>query len=969
MKEKKRFKEPLHVTNSVLFIVLILILGIILSLYSYRKTTAIVLSATNKLFVELTRQVEQDFIATTRPVMQVVSLLSYTRVIKEEGLEERLAAVSLLADILKNQPTISGLQVGYANGDYFVLHPLISDHDSKLFSAPEEAAYVVDDIARSSDGTATLHRIFLNRKLAELGRAVPVPTDYDPRKRPWFIQAMETPAVVSTPPYYFYFLHKVGITVSRQLSDGSAVVAADVTLEQIAATLSHIAFTPNTEKVLLNRDNRVLAADSRGQAVICDGDTLSLPSLAGLGSEVLSHVAENIDLESGKLRFSFQGQEWLGMVADCTINQDMNPRLLLVAPADELLADVREVRKTAFLLTLITLLFAMPLTWYISRCISLSIRELAGDAQRVSRFDFVSPITVKSRISEVDELAGSMRIMQKTISRFLQLVQSIAAEQDFATTLKRISRETMTISRADAVVSYLVDDSQTMLVPDVLMEYSQGTLDAGLLPAVELAAFPDRFGIGNDSGMVTLDRQQHQDLLPLLDLLQADEATLISLPLVDRNNNSIGMLALLYRDISDKGQLTDRLSFVRAFSGFAAVSLETRQLLNKQKQLLDSFISLLANAIDAKSAYTGGHCQRVPVITEMLARAACDSEKEPFADFILSSDEWEELHLAAWLHDCGKVTTPEYVVDKATKLETIYNRIHEIRTRFEVLKRDAEISFWQQVAEGGDRDAHGEELNRRWQQLDNDFAFVAACNLGEESMDEEKIARLNAIGGQTWQRTLDDRLGNSWQELQRKQGQPQTKLPVREYLLADKPEQRIVRSREEQVRRGNPWGFKLDVPEFLYDFGELYNLQIERGTLTREERFKINDHIVQTIKMLSQLPFPSHLSRIMEIAGCHHETMDGRGYPRQLHGEQMSLTASMIAIADIFEALTASDRPYKKAKKLSEAIRILHYMKEEQHIHPQLFELFLTSGVYLEYGKKYLDPEQLDEVDITAWLS
>ena len=777
---------------------------------------------------------------------------------------------------------------------------------------------------------------------------------------------METPAVVSTLPYYFYFLHKVGITVSRQLGDGSAVVAADVTLEQIAATLSHVAFTANTEKVLLNRNGRVMAADSRGQAVLCDGDTLSLPSLGELGSEVLSYVADNVDLESGQLRFTFQGKEWLGMVANCTISKEMNPRLLLVAPADELLADVREVRKTAFFLTLLTLLFAMPLTWYISRRISLTIRQLAADTQRVSRFDFDSSITVHSRISEVDELAGSMRIMQNTISRFLRLVQSIAAEQDFATTLKRISRETMTVSRADAVVSYLVDDSQTMLVPDVVMEHRQGNLDADQLPAVELTAFP----VGTaDSGQIRLSREDDHGLLPLLELLQADTLTLVPLPLVDRNSSSIGMVALLYRDIDDKGQLADRLSFARAFSGFAAVSLETRQLINKQKQLLDSFIGLLASAIDAKSAYTGGHCQRVPVITEMLARAACDSKSKPFHDFSLSKEEWEELHLAAWLHDCGKVTTPEYVVDKATKLETIYNRIHEIRTRFEVLKRDAEITCWQQVAAGGDRDILRQELQQRWQQLDDDFAFVAVCNLGYDPMDAAAVSRLEEIGSQSWQRTLDDRLGNSWQELQRKEGQPEQQLPVRESLLANKPEHRIVRSKEEQVETDNPWGFKLDVPEYLYDFGELYNLKIERGTLTAEERFKINDHIVQTIKMLSRLPFPSHLSRVMEIAGCHHETMIGTGYPRRLQRGQMSLTASMMAIADIFEALTASDRPYKKAKKLSEAIRILYYMKEDQHIHPQLFELFLTSGVYLEYGKKYLSQEQLDEVDINEWLS
>ena len=462
--------------------------------------------------------------------------------------------------------------------------------------------------------------------------------------------------------------------------------------------------------------------------------------------------------------------------------------------------------------------------------------------------------------------------------------------------------------------------------------------------------------------------EQDRQLGTLSDLLQSDDLTLVPIPLADREGNPIGMLALLYRDIDTKGELGDRLSFARAFSGFAAVSLETRQLIKMQKQLLDSFIELMAGAIDAKSAYTGGHCQRVPVITEMLARAACDSCEAPFKDFNLNDEEWEELHIAAWLHDCGKVTTPEYVVDKATKLETIYNRIHEIRTRFEVLKRDAEIEYWQQVAGGGDRDALRDGLTKIWQQLDDDFSFVADCNLGGEFMAPEKIQRLKTIAGRFWMRTLDDRLGISWEEMQRKESSPQPELPVQEYLLADKPEHRIPRPPVEQIAADNPWGFQLDVPEYLYSLGELHNLEIERGTLTPEERFKINDHIVQTIKMLSQLPFPRHLGRVTEIAGCHHETMVGRGYPRRLRGDQMSMTARMMAIADIFEALTASDRPYKKAKKLSEAIRILSFMKKDQHIDPQLFELFLTSDVYLEYAKKYLPPEQIDEVEINDYL-
>ena len=352
----------------------------------------------------------------------------------------------------------------------------------------------------------------------------------------------------------------------------------------------------------------------------------------------------------------------------------------------------------------------------------------------------------------------------------------------------------------------------------------------------------------------------------------------------------------------------------------------------------------------------------------MLAAAACDSQDPRFKTFSLSDDEWEELHIAAWLHDCGKVTTPEYVVDKSTKLETIYDRIHEIRMRFEVLKRDAEIDYWQQLSTGGDEQQLKSELEVKQRQLDEDFVFVAKCNEGGEFMADDKIARLNEIAATTWRRTLSDRIGVSWEEQQRQQRSPEPELPTQEPLIADKEEHIIYRNEEEVIPANNPWDFKLDTPEHRYNRGELYNLSVARGTLANEERFKINDHMVQTIIMLNQLPFPKHLRNVPSIAEGHHETMIGTGYPKKLRREDMSLTARMMSIADIFEALTAADRPYKKAKTLSESIRIMNFMKKDQRIDPDLFELFLQSGVYLQYAEKFLAEAQIDEVDIAEYV-
>ncbi len=408
--------------------------------------------------------------------------------------------------------------------------------------------------------------------------------------------------------------------------------------------------------------------------------------------------------------------------------------------------------------------------------------------------------------------------------------------------------------------------------------------------------------------------------------------------------------------------------FVDALATQTAVVIENQDLVEAQEKMLDAMIKMVAGAIDAKSPYTGGHCERVPELAIMLCKAASQTKQGPLADFALTTDdEWREFTIAAWLHDCGKVTTPEHVVDKATKLETIHNRIHEVRTRFEVLLRDAEIERLQAIYEQGIAPEQANQVfAERKQQLLDDFAFLAMCNVGGEFLEDDKIERIRSIGKQTWVRHFDNRLGLSEDERKRLPDEDEVALPVMEQLLSDRPEHLVKRPPTEAL--DEKFGFKMDVPEYLYNHGELHNLVVSRGTLTAEERFKINEHIIQTIFILEQMPFPPNLSRIPEIAGGHHETLIGTGYPRKLTKDELSIPARVMAIADIFEALTASDRPYKKAKTLSESIRILSFFKKDRHIDPDLFDLFLTSGIYLEYAKRFLSEDQIDEVDISQYL-
>jgi HD-GYP domain-containing protein (c-di-GMP phosphodiesterase class II) len=446
--------------------------------------------------------------------------------------------------------------------------------------------------------------------------------------------------------------------------------------------------------------------------------------------------------------------------------------------------------------------------------------------------------------------------------------------------------------------------------------------------------------------------------------------SLLNVPLTDQKDEIVGVLQLV-NSRNAEGEVMgfdpEVVPSIEAIAGDAAVALDLRRLLQAQKDLLDAIIHMVAGAIDAKSPYTHGHCQRVPEIARDLAEAAHEATEGPFADFELTEDERYELHIASWLHDCGKVTTPEYVVDKATRLETITNRLHEIRTRFEVLWRDAEIEFFRSQADGSaDVDEARDRLECRLDEIRRDFEFIAECNSGETFMSDERIQRVKEIASQTWTRHLDDRIGLSHDELERVQRAATPELPVEERLLADKVEHLVFR--DGPAFGDNPHGFKMEVPEHLYNHGEIYNLCTRRGTLTAEERFKINEHIVETINMLGRLPFPKELRRVPEWAGNHHETLEGTGYPRRLKGDQLSVPARIMAIADIFEALTASDRPYKPPKKISAAVKIMSSFRDNGHICPDLFDLFLTSGVFRKYGETYLQPEQLDEVDVAMYV-
>jgi HD-GYP domain-containing protein (c-di-GMP phosphodiesterase class II) len=576
--------------------------------------------------------------------------------------------------------------------------------------------------------------------------------------------------------------------------------------------------------------------------------------------------------------------------------------------------------------------------------------------------------------------------MQQTLDEAREQLASLvenglllASERDRNKLLRHILMAGKRICNADAATLYLKTDSGGLRF--ALRSRSD------ILPSIEIPLVDPDTGLPDEHHVCTyvalhnrsvfIDDVYEESRFDLSGTRYFDAesgyrtVSMLTVPMAPRGGEVIGVLQFINAQDRKSGAVVafsrQDSGFVEALAAQAAVALENHNLMAAQNELIDAMVRILAGAIDAKSAHTGGHCERVPQLAMMLADEACKLDHGPLADFnFASADEWREFRIGAWLHDCGKVTTPEHIVDKATKLEVIYNRIHEVRLRFEILRRDAEIARLEALLSGGDPTVADAGFQHSVRELEADFAFVAQCNIGGETLAEESIARLRQIAGRTWLRHFDDRLGLSNEELARVELLPATALPARELLLADKQQHLIPRP---ESRALDPsYGFRMTVPEHLYNQGELYNLSVSRGTLTAEDRYKINEHIMQTIVMLEQLPFPKTLRRVPEYAGTHHETLRGSGYPRGLAREQLSIPARIMAIADIFEALTACDRPYKKAKTMSESIAILAKLRDSDHIDPDLFDLFLTSGLYRRYGERYLQPEQMDEIDISAYL-
>ncbi len=573
-----------------------------------------------------------------------------------------------------------------------------------------------------------------------------------------------------------------------------------------------------------------------------------------------------------------------------------------------------------------------------------SANETVGVLQLINARDSAGQIVQFS--SEAENTASflarfaAVAIDQQRLSEEQrELLVALSAETTTAGLLERILDEAQRLAKAEGGTLYLLDETDLgrpalrfALLRNDKLGFKQG--GAGGEP-ITLPPLPliDEQG-REDHRLVAAHVAHTQKMINIEDVYEVTEfdfsgtrkfderngyrsQSMLTIPLLNHAQEVIGVLQLINAREVDSGRVIpfgDRVvPVIYALASYAAIALNNQMLVQELKGLLDAFIKTIAKAIDAKSPHTSAHCQRVPLLTELIAQAACADDGQ-FHAFNLDEDGWYELRVASWLHDCGKLATPDSVLDKSTKLHGLRDGIDAVRTRFAVARGELELDYCRRIAAApADTGALRTELAAQMAALNDDCQFIERSNKGGEFMAQEFKDRVRLIAARTWR----DAAGNT---------QP---------MLSEE---------------------------------EIYNLCIERGTLTGAERQKINDHMKVTIDMLEGLPFPRKLRRVPEYAGGHHEKMDGTGFPKGLKRDEMSLPARMMAIADIFEALTSSERPYKLPMKISQALSIMRRMRDDSHIDPDIYALFLERRVWEQYAiAAPLKPEQLDVADLAAY--
>ena len=548
------------------------------------------------------------------------------------------------------------------------------------------------------------------------------------------------------------------------------------------------------------------------------------------------------------------------------------------------------------------------------------MNDSSKDKEAVGTHQFSSDENLNTLLNSViDEVSNYAERLGGQIKKMSDIGRALSGVQDLNTLLEMIVDQARNFTNADAGTLYIVEDNtlRFQIVQNDSLKIRMGGKSGESIPfpPVELKESNVSAFVALKGVSVNIPDVYDTDLFDFTGPKKFDQSTgyrsksMLVVPLRNHENDVIGVLQLLNatnpitNEVIAFSQDYENLS--ESLASQAAVSITNAKLIANMTELFEAFVKVMATAIDEKSPVTGGHIRRVAELTLTMAEVIHDLDEGHFKDKTFSPDQMYELRIAAYMHDIGKVTSPVEIVEKAKKLQTIFDRIQYVRLRMayisqkiELEGQEAKIKILQNGSSPEKLNSIEKETLEKLIEIEEILRFINKCNEPGEFLDDEILVRLKEVSEKTY---IDDA------------GEQQP------FLTAD----------------------------------ELVNLSIRRGSITEKERQKMQGHAAVTLKMLKQIPFTKKLKNIPDFAGAHHEFLNGKGYPLGLKGDEISFEGRLMAVTDIAEALTASDRPYKKAMPLETVYRILRSMVEGGELDPNLVELFIEKEVYKIYQKKH----------------
>jgi len=833
---------------------------------------------------------------------------------------------NVLFPIITNYISIAdyvyGVYLGLGDDTFYIIYNVnLSKKMSEALKAPKGASWLIKRNKKEGENFVST-KIFIDKNLNIL-KTLKENTSYRPTKRPWYKKAIQANGMIKTEPYVFDALQEAGVTYSKKInSQKGTVLSVDITLSTLSQLLKNQNLPKGSSAFLYKKDGTLLGSFNQ----------LSKNQHPKNIQEVLPNqiIQNNKVIDQNKqVNLTIDSKEYIKYTKKIGLDNLSDDYLTIISPLDPIMRPfIEDIYNTIFISLIIGIVLIAIFTYYSTRVLVDPLLQLKEENNKIKNKDYDNIKAVSSIFFEIFELSNAFLGMVKSIKektlnneKLIDIAYKISSEDNYDVLLEKVLLGAKDLSHADGGTLYIFNEEESTLEYKMVLNTSLNiSLDNDSVKNWPKVRLYDEEGDPNKRNISAMSALEDR-LICIDDIYNSDDyefagvktfdrqnnyktTSMLVIPIKDRDGDLVGVIQLINKVVEGE-QLpfneADK-ALIRSMASISSMVLHNRKLVQDLENMLYGLISSIGTALGEKSGYTGKHVDKVAELTLLIANAINDDDTV-FKDVNFSKEYIEELTLAAWLHDIGKITTPEYVVDKATRLETIYDRLGFVAAKIEIAKRDIKLKLLEnKIDEQTSKDMI--------KTLEEDLEFIATLNKGGEFMSSENQSRLDEI--------LD-----------------------REDIFINNERVKILSE------------------------NEYYNLSIKKGTLTDEEREVINNHVLVSYEMLKKVNFPKKLSNVAILAGSHHKTVDGKGYAhKDIIDLQMSIGDKILAVADIFEALSAHDRPYRGANKLSEIVKILSFMIKDKHIDEQIVKFFIEKGVYQEYADKYFLEDQMDEIKI-----